>query len=138
MCRMTLFISMEDIMKVLVAPPVHITADGYTNSLAIEGELVIDPGPCSPGASDCDVGSVFVGAASGRPTTQAVVADLPFLNAKQFWKIVAGGCCRECARNGNAAKMVNDSRVTANRWPVGSVLGRSGGLAFLQAAGGGS
>jgi hypothetical protein len=129
---------MEDIMKVLVAPPVIETDDGCINSLAIEGELVIDPGPCSCGVDDCVAGYSFIGAASGRLTTQAVIADLPFLDLKQFWKIVAGGCCRECARNGNAAKMVRDSRLTANRWPVGSVIGRSAGFAFVQTLGNGS
>lgn len=125
-------------MKVLVAPPVIEADDGSINSLAIEGELVIDPGPCSCDVDDCVAGYSFIGAASGRLTTQAVIADLPFLELKQLWKIVAGGCCRECARNGNAAQMMRISRATANRWPVGSVVGRSAGFAFVQALGDGS
>jgi hypothetical protein len=129
---------MEDIMKVLVAPPVVESDDKSINSLAIEGELVIDPGPCSCDLDDCVAGYSFIGAASGRLTTQAVIVDLPFINLKQFWKIVASGCCRECARNGNAARMVRDSRISANRWSVGSVLGRRGGFAFVQTLGGGS
>ncbi|MET0932579.1 MAG: hypothetical protein ABWX56_02620 [Mycetocola sp.] len=135
---MTLFISMEDIMKVLVAPPVVKRDDGSINSLAIEGELLIDPGPCSCDVDDCVGGYSFIGAASGALTTQAVIADLPFVDVRQFWKMVAGGCCRECARNGNAATMVRTSRATANRWPVGSVIGRSAGFAFVQILGRGT
>lgn len=125
-------------MKVLVAPPVVENSDGSINSMAIEGELLIDPGPCSCDVDDCVAGYSFIGAASGRLTTQAVIADLPFLNVKRLWKIVAGGCCRECAQNGNAALMMRVSRATANRWPVGSVVGRSGGFAFLQTLGDGT
>lgn len=125
-------------MKVLVAPPVYESADGDINSLAIEGELVIDPGVCPCSTDDCEAQYTFIGAASGQLTTQAVIAELPFLDIREFRKIVAGGCCRECARNGNADKMVRFSRLTANRWPVGSVVGRSRGFAFLQEIGVGS
>jgi hypothetical protein len=137
MCRMNLSISMEDIMKVLVAPPVQETDEGNINSLAIEGELVIDPGVCPCGSDDCAAQYTFIGAASGQLTTQAIIADLPYVDIKQFRKIVAGGCCRECARNGNADKMVRSSRFTANRWPVGSIIGRSRGFARLQELGNG-
>lgn len=132
---MNLSNSMEDIMKVLVAPPVVEGPDGSINSLAVEGELVIDPGPCSCDAVDCVGGYSFIGAASGMLTTQAVIADLPYLDLKQYRQIVASGCCRECARNRNADRLVRDSRFTANRWPVGSVVGRRGGFAFLQVLG---
>ncbi|AWB87607.1 hypothetical protein C3E77_13980 [Mycetocola zhujimingii] len=126
---------MEDIMKVLVAPPVTEGQDGSINSMAIEGELVIDPGPCSCDARDCVGAFSFIGAASGRLTTQAVIADLPFLDIREFRTIVVNGCCRECGRDGYADQMVRESRFTANRWPVGSVVGRRDGYAFLQERG---
>ncbi|WP_297359844.1 hypothetical protein [Mycetocola sp.] len=132
---MNLSIPMEDIMKVLVAPPIQHDADGYINSLAVAGELVIDPGVCPCGESDCEEDGVFLGAASGQPTMLAVVADLAFLTAKQFQQIVRGGCCKECAANGTADKMAIHSRFTANRWPVGSVLGRRAGHAFVVSLG---
>lgn len=122
-------------MKVLVAPPVIEQPDGSINSLAIEGELVLDPGPCSCDVDDCIGSFSFVGAASGRLTTQAVVADLPSLDLNEFRTIVMSGCCRECARDGYAEQMVRDSRYTANRWPVGSMIGRRDGYAFLQERG---
>ncbi|RLQ84243.1 hypothetical protein D9V28_08515 [Mycetocola zhadangensis] len=122
---------MEDIMKVLVAPPVVENADGSINSLAVEGELVLDPGPCSCEVPDCVGGFSFIGAASGRLTCQAVVADLPYLDIREFREIVVSGCCRECARDGYADQLVRDSRFTANRWPVGSVVGRCDGYAVL-------
>ncbi|MET0714004.1 MAG: hypothetical protein ABWY23_00115 [Mycetocola sp.] len=125
-------------MKVLVAPAVVEDEEGYINSLAVEGELVIDPGPCPCDVADCEAGYSFIGMASGQPTTQAVVADLPFVEIKDLWKMVVDGCCRECARNGNAAKMMRLSRATANRWPVGSVIGRSAGYAFVQTLGRGT
>lgn len=132
---MNLSNSMEDIMKVLVAPPVVEADDGSINSLAIEGELVLDPGPCSCDDTECLGSFSFIGAASGALTTQAVIADLPFLDIRELRKIVVGGCCRECTRDGYADQMVRDSRFTANRWPVGSVIGRRGGYAFLQVRG---
>ena len=122
-------------MKVLVAPPVIEGTDGSINSMAVEGELVLDPGPCSCDGTDCIGGFSFIGAASGRLTTQAVVADLPFLDLRDFREIVVSGCCRECARDGYADQLVRDSRFTANRWPVGSVIGRRDGYAFLQELG---
>ena len=122
-------------MKVLVAPPVIEGPDGSINSMAVEGELVLDPGPCSCDSTECIGGFSFIGAASGRLTTQAVVADLPFLDVRDFREIVVSGCCRECARDGYADQLVRDSRFTANRWPVGSVIGRRDGYAFLQELG---
>lgn len=122
-------------MKVLVAPPVIEGPDGSINSLAVEGELVLDPGPCSCDGTECLGGFSFIGAASGRLTTQAIVADLPFLDLRDFREIVMSGCCRECARDGYADQLVRDSRFTANRWPVGSVIGRRDGFAFLQELG---
>ncbi|MFU8946476.1 hypothetical protein ACLRGF_07050 [Mycetocola zhadangensis] len=122
-------------MKVLVAPPVVELDDGTVNSFAIEGELVLDPGPCSCDGTDCVGGFSFIGVASGRLTTQAVIVDLPFLDIHDFREIVRSGCCRDCARDGYADEMVQDSRFTADRWPVGSIIGRSGGFAFLQRLG---
>lgn len=124
-------------MKVLVAPAVQPDVDGFPNSLAIPGELLIDPGPCSGDEPDCDVGHVFLGVASGQPSLEAVVADLPSLDLREFRKMIRGSCCTECARNGNADSMANHSRLTANRWPVGSVLVRHGGQSLAQKLGSG-
>ena len=137
LCRMTLSNFLEDIMKVLVAPPVVEGPNGSVNSLAIEGELLIDPGPCSCSwdASDCVGAFSFIGASSGRIAMEAVVADLPYLDIREFRKIVVSGCCSECARDGYADQLVRDSRFTANRWPVGSVIGRRDGFAFLRELG---
>lgn len=124
-------------MKVLVAPVVSKDDDGYYNSLAVAGELVIDPGPCACDDSRCDVDYVFLGVASGQPTTEAVVADLPFLDVREFRRLVGRNCCTECDRNGNAEQMANRSRFTANRWPVGSVVVRNQGETFVQSLGSG-
>jgi hypothetical protein len=55
----------EDIMKVLIAPPIVQGPGGSITSLAIEGELLIDPGPCSCDATDCVGGFSFIGRRGG-------------------------------------------------------------------------
>ena len=122
-------------MKVLVAPAIQPDDEGFPNSLAIPGELLLDPGPCSGDDHECGFGYVFFGVASGRRSLEAVVADLPSLDVREFRKMVKGTCCKECARNGNADWMINNSRLTANRWPVGSVLVRHAGQSLAQKLG---
>lgn len=122
-------------MKVLVAPNFQPDDEGFPNSLAIPGELLIDPGPCSGEEPECGVGFVFLGVASGQPSLEAVVADLTFLDLREFRKMISGSCCKDCARNGNADQMIYLSRLTANRWPVGSVLVRHEGRSLAQSLG---
>ena len=122
-------------MKVLVAPNYLPDDAGFPNSRAIPGELLIDPGPCSGDEPECGVGFLFLGVASGHPSLEAVVADLPSLDLREFRKMIRGSCCKDCARNGNADQMVNLSRLTANRWPVGSVLVRHEGRALAHTLG---
>ena len=122
-------------MKVLVAPVATRDADGTPNSLAVEGELLIDPGTCPCDDPECDGDYVFLGVASGQPSLEAIVADMPILDPREFRTMVREGCCAECATNGNADFMVNRSRFTANSWPVGSVLVRREGVALARTLG---
>lgn len=124
-------------MKVLVAPVATWNDDGSSTSLAVPGELLIDPGDCPFDEPQCDFDCVFLGVASGLPSTEAVVTDMPALDIREFRRMIRGNCCKDCARNGNADSMMNRSRFIANSWPVGSVLVRRGGMALARTLGSG-
>ena len=117
----------------------------------VEGELVtpVVAECCSPETCGCATG--FPGLASSRATTTAMVADLPHISEADLRDVIEGALERdgwfdlleESAEDDTnqmlASELVDEHleciAAVCARFPIGTVLGRTGDLVFSRTVG---
>jgi hypothetical protein len=121
--------------------------DDYT--WTVEGELVtpVVAECCAPDTCGCATG--FPGLASSRATTTAMIADLPHISEADLRDVIEGALERDGwfdlldddhasvdASATLAAELVDEHLVCISavcaRFPVGTVLGRTGDVVFSR------